>query len=108
MSNYNEPTFPLYQSLCILPINKLFELQLGTFIFQHKSNALPKPLTYLFMQKINIHDHNTRERNSDKSSLHFLHKAPDIWHNHPQEMKQLVIINAFTNKFKHCTMKLTD
>ena len=86
MSNYNEPTFPLYQSLCILPINKLFELQLGKFMFQHKSNSSPKPLTNVFIPNSNIHGHNTRHRcdphirqpNTDKLLRYFIHKAPDI------------------------------
>ena len=70
---------------------------------------LPKQLTDLFIPNSNIHSHDTRhrydphirQRNTDKSSRYFIHKAPDIWYNLPQEMKQLKNINALTNKLKN-------
>ena len=101
---------PLYQSVRILPINKLFELQLGKFMFQH---SLPKSLSNIFLSNSNIHSRHTRhrhdshlrQRNTDKFSQYFTHKATDIGYNLSQEMKQLKSINGFTNKMKYYLMQ---
>ena len=59
-SSYLSPSWPLFQSLHLLPIDKLYQTKL--FIFMYKVNRLlyPYTVTQMFIQNQDIHLLNTR------------------------------------------------
>ena len=112
-SKYNASASPIYKNLNILPIAKLFKLQLGKFMYLYSRSELPKPLQNIFTLNRDIHSHNTRnkdaphitDRNSKTICKSFLHAAPQTWYNISEEIKQLKNIKTFSGKLKKQLLK---
>jgi hypothetical protein len=112
-SKYNASAIPIYKSLNILPIAKLFKLQLGKFMYLYSRRELPRPLQNIFTLNSDIHSHNTRNKNAPhitdrhgkKICKSFIHAAPQTWYNIPEKTKQLRTIKSFGGKFKQELLK---
>ena len=105
-AKYNDPVVQLYKNLNITPIETLYNIQLGKLMYQHKNNLLPKPLMLLYTPNTEMHNHNTRHkddphinsRRTNQYNQSFLHKAPEIWYNIPEEIKSARTLNSFKSK----------
>lgn len=64
---WNEHTAPLFDKLCILPVDKINDLQVGCFVYRCVNNLLSVQFTSMFMSNTLIHGYCTRQ----KSNLHF-------------------------------------
>ena len=112
-SKYNVPAIPIYKSLNILPVAKLFKLQLGKFMYLYSHGELPQPLQNIFSLNSDIHSHNTRnknaphitERHSKTICKSFIHAAPQTWYNMPVKIKTLRTTKSFSGKFKQELLK---
>ena len=108
LSKYNETVRPIFKTLHILPVDSLYQLHISKFMYQFTKKNLPKPLLNLFTQNIDIHSHNTRHKmdphitqsSTKASSQSLIHKAPNIWHNIPQHIKELHTIKSFARQIK--------
>ena len=108
-SQYNASLAPLYKHLNILPLDKLYKLQLGKLMFLHSQIMLPIPLQNMFTLNSVIHTHNTRNKdlphiyqNSHTINKSFIHRAPQTWYNLPEHIKNSSNSRkSFINKFKH-------
>ena len=112
-SKYNAPAIPIYKGLNILPIAKLFKLQLGKFMYLYSRRELPRPLQNIFCLNSDIHSHNTRnknaphitERHSKTICKSFIHAAPQTWYNIPEKIKKLRTTKSFSSKLKQDLLK---
>jgi len=94
-SKNNAPAIPIYKSLNILPVAKLFKLQLGKCMYLYSHRELPQLLQNIFSLNGDIHSHNTRnknaphitERHSKTICRSFIHAAPQTWYNMPDKIK---------------------
>ena len=105
-AKYNDHVTPLYTHLKITPLETLYKIHLGKLMYQHKHNLLPKPLMLLYTPNTETHNHNTRHRldphittrRTQQYNNSFLHKAPEIWYNIPEEIKNAKTLNSFKTK----------
>ena len=105
---YNASASPIFKTLGILPVDVIYNLQLSTFMYMHVAHILPSPLQDVFKPNINVHDHNTRHRldphvrtsNLNLTLQSFLHKAPEIWYQLPQHVKQSVTKLSFITRMR--------
>jgi len=71
------------------------------------------PLQNLFILNSDIHSYNTRNKNgphvTDRNyttiSKSFIHAAPQIWYNIPEETKRVKTLKSFSSKFKQALLK---
>ncbi len=64
ISNYNAHTEPLFQSLNLLKVSDILQLQLLKFYYQYINRMLPYYLAQLpYITQANVHDHSTRTQN---------------------------------------------
>ena len=112
LSNYNCSVKPLFKQLHVLTIEDLYKLHLSKLMYLHSKNALPTSISNIFT---NIQSHYTRHQNDphvkSRNTYHisqsFLHRAPDIWYQIPQEIKSCNTISSFTDKWKKMDIKPT-
>ena len=108
LSKYNASASPIFKTLGILPVDDIYKFQLSTFMYMHVAHMLPASLMDFFTPNINVHDHNTRHRldphvrnsNSLLTVQSFLHKAPEIWYQLPQTIKQSITKISFMTKMR--------
>lgn len=105
---YNAHTSPLFKQLKMLNLKDMFLLSISKLMYQCSQNTLPSPLVSMFQLNSNIHDHNTR----NKDSFHFekrrtelamkslKHTGPKIWSNIPNNIKASKTQRTFINKLK--------
>ena len=62
-STYLAHTDPLFKSLKILPIDKIFIDRMGITMFKVTYELIPKSIHQLFSKNKDIHSHNTRNKN---------------------------------------------
>ena len=61
ISHYLAHTEPLFMSLEILPLEKIFYHRCGLMMYKyHNNNLLPCPFSQLYAKNDSIHNHNTR------------------------------------------------
>jgi hypothetical protein len=112
-SNYNESALPIYSKLNILKFENLFKLELCKFMYVISSNEIPTPLTAFYNCNRDIHTHNTRHsndihitsRNKYLVSKSYIHKAPKLWCQLPDTIKQAKSLKSATNRAKKYFMK---
>ena len=63
-AKYNAHTDPLFKTLSLLKIQDIFILQCAKFYFKFTKKQLPEYFRYFFRRNSDIHEHNTRNRNS--------------------------------------------
>ena len=61
-SKRDKESAPLFKSLNILPLSKLYIYRVMLFWFKYENNLLPSPLYTIFVRRSEIHSHNTRHR----------------------------------------------
>jgi hypothetical protein len=112
-SNYNESALPIYSKLNILKFENLFKLELCKFMYVISSNEIPTPLTAFYNCNRDIHTHYTRHsndihitsRNKYLVSKSYIHKAPKLWCQLPDTIKQAKSLKSATNRAKKYFMK---
>ena len=114
LSNYNCSVKPLFKQLHVLTIEDLYKLHLSKLMYLHSKNALPTSISNIFITNTSIHSHYTRHQNDphvkSRNTYHisqsFLHRAPDIWYQIPQEIKSCNTINSFTRQMKKTNLDI--
>ena len=59
-SHYLAHTNPLFLSIEVLPLMKIFFYKVGLIMYKYSNNRLPECIALLFVRNDNIHEHNTR------------------------------------------------
>ena len=62
-SHFLAHTEPLFMSLEILPLEKIFYHRCGLMMYKCHNNLLPCSISQLYAKNDSIHDHNTRRSN---------------------------------------------
>ena len=60
-ANYRSPTEPLFKSLNVLPLSKLYEYKIILFMLKYNKNMLPNLFCDMFIQNAQIHSYSTRQ-----------------------------------------------
>ena len=98
------------QLLNIFDINKL---ELATFMFKFRNNALPESLCNLFKFNSQIHNYNTRSMNkfhlwsvtSQNEVQSITHTGPRTWNAIPDSFTKLSFLSVFKRKYKGHLLK---
>ena len=59
-SHYLAHTNPLFLSMEVLPLMKIFLYKVGLIIYKYSNNLLPECISLLYLRNDSIHEHNTR------------------------------------------------
>ena len=59
-SHYLEHTNPLFLSMEVLPLRKIFVYKDGFIMYKCSLNFLPECIAHLYLRNDSIHEHNTR------------------------------------------------
>ncbi len=108
-AKYNARTYDLCKKSDILLIDELVELELAKISYRYTQGNLPKPVENLFQANDYNHNYQTRSRNNPRIQRHtsaifnksFLRKAPSIWTNLGQGIKNKPKILSFCTAFKN-------
>ena len=60
-SGKRDHTKDLFRTTNILPIDKIYDCQVISFMFKFHKGMLPNSFSNMFKYNVNIHDHNTRQ-----------------------------------------------
>ena len=90
----------------LLPIDQLYQQQLGKLMFMHHNSTLPPQIKKIFIINNAVHHHNTRHSNDPHIPQHssrmvvssFIHKAQEIWYRIPQDIKESQTNKSFNKK----------
>ena len=105
-SQFTAPTDPLYDSLNVLKLDDIFQIQYASLMFDQDHGNLPSCFKTYFRKVEDIHSHNTRMASSHKLSENikfntkshgksmFKFKGPKILN----EIKDLKLYGASKNK----------
>ena len=103
-SHYLEHTPPIFKSLKILNIFRIYILNCSLFIFKClKCNKFPY-FRNKIMQNLNLHDHNTRNRTMYRAQENtrlricqrsFFYKSISVWNSLETELKEIDKIARF-------------
>ena len=105
---YNAHTQPLFESSRILNLNNLYKYEIAKFMRKTSLKQVPRPIQDIYVTNINIHNHNTRQRNAPhifrrSTSIavnSIIHKAPSIWNSIPQDITNTQTEIQFKRKLK--------
>ena len=59
-SHYLAHTNPLFFSMEVLPLKKIFPYKVGLIMYRYSLNLLPECIAHLYLRNDSIHEHNTR------------------------------------------------
>ena len=59
-SHYLAHTNPLFLSMEVLPLRKIFFYKVGLIMYKYSLNLLPECIAHLYLRNDSIHEHNTR------------------------------------------------
>ena len=59
-SHYLAHTNPLFLSMEVLPLMKIFLYKVGLIMYKYSNNLLPECISILYLRNDSIHEHNTR------------------------------------------------
>ena len=112
-AKYNARTYDLCKRSEILLIDELIDLELTKISHRYIHNSLPKPVENLFQANDYHHNYHTRYRNNPRIQHHsssifnksFLRKAPSLWGNLGQDLKNKPKISSFSVAFKNSKIK---
>ncbi len=96
-SHYRCHTAPLFKKYNVLNVHDTFKLKLGTFMYKHQINQLPKTFSSYFTKHVQTHNYTTRNAHDysiNKTKKSFSDRAvrncgPTVW-------------NSFDNVIKRC------
>ena len=60
-SYYLAHTNPLFFSLDVLPLRKIFFHRVGLVMYKYSNHLLPECIAQLYLRNDSIHEHNTRK-----------------------------------------------
>ena len=66
---YLDHSLPFFKSLCVLPIDLLYDMKVLIFIYKYKNNILPRMFNDYFVFNANVHNYNTRNRHLMRTVL---------------------------------------
>ena len=101
-SSYLCHTKPLFEKYNVLDIFDLYNKELCIFMYKHQNGLLPRSFNHMFINMSNIHNYNTRNKQSYRSEFHKLRNVmtlgPKLWNALPNEIKVAKHISDFKNK----------
>ena len=105
---YNAPSTPLFKHLHIPKLADIFNIQLSTFMFSYTKGMLTESLSTIFSTNSSIPSHNTRHsrgphvvtRRTYFIARTFVHCAPKIWLDLPNNIRTIMSIGHFSSKVK--------
>ena len=95
-SHYLAHTNPLFPSMEVLPLMKIFLYKVGLIMYKYSNNLLPECISLLYLRNDSIHEHNTRGCHQ----LRVLHGAKTFSNISAR------IWNVLTNKF-NCDVSMS-
>ena len=98
-SHYLAHTEPLFMSLEILPLEKIFYHRCGLMMYKYHNNLLPCSISQLYAKNDSIHDHNTRCSNLLRvpiGSKSFTSVSARIWN----VLNNIIVFDVPISKFK--------
>ena len=95
-SHYLAHTNPLFLSMEVLPLMKIFLYKVGLIMYKYSNNLLPECISLLYLRNDSIHEHNTRGCHQ----LRVLHGAKTFSNISAR------IWNVLTNKF-NCDVSMS-
>ena len=106
---YNEPSTPLFKYLQIPKLADIFNIQLCKYMFSYTTYGLADSQQPIFMTNSSIHSHNTRHhrdphvftRQTSCIARTFIHRAPKVWLNLPNTIKNITSPSYFSYKVKN-------
>ena len=101
-------TAPVYKNNKIIKLDDLIELELAKFMYKFVEKSLPMPLLQLFTSNEQVHNYNTRGRQDARTMQHessifsksFLARAPSVWTQLAQNLKQKPSLASFVRNYK--------
>ena len=112
-NNYREYSHPLFTCLKLVKLNDVYELEIGTFMYNYVPKSLPHYLSDIFTFTHGIHIHENRQSSHIRpfvsltvtSSNSFLCKGPLIWNIIPFTIQQKTNIKRFAVSLKAIVVK---
>ena len=95
--HYRSHTGPLFKKHNVLNVFDSFKLELGVFMYKHKTKLLPQTFSNYFIKHNQIHRYSTR--NSEDYSIH---KATKMFSDRSIRVTGPSLWNSLDIKFKHC------
>ena len=100
---------PLFVRYKILKIKDLFFFQLGQFMFNYNTNALPSIFDSMFPRNQSFHNYPTRRSNEFHLPLlrtllaqnTFIYSGPRFWNSLSCDIKNSLSLNSFKRKLKN-------
>ena len=95
--HYRSHTGPLFKKHNVLNVFDSFKLELGVFMYKHKTKLLPQTFSNYFIKHNQIHRYSTR--NSEDYSIQ---KATKMFSDRSIRVTGPSLWNSLDIKFKHC------
>ena len=109
-AQYNAPSAPLFQRENILPLDKIYSLELHKLMYKFNHNLLPTPNPEVFSVAPPTHTYATRHRQTNPmgSRMHrhhlshksFVHTGPQLWNRLSLETKNINTLKTFCKRIK--------
>ena len=102
-SHYLAHTPPLFLSLSILPLDKLFLNQIGIVMYKYCNGLLPDVMNRLYVKNNVIHSYYTRGNNLlriQRGTVHFTNISARVWNVLDTHINEYVPYHAFNHKLK--------
>ena len=97
-SHYLAHTLPLFQSLSILPVVKLFLNQIGIVMYRYCNGLLPNVMNILYVKNKDIHSHNIRSNNLlriHRGTANFTNLSARVWNVITRTINVYVLYHVF-------------
>ena len=97
-SDYLAHTSPLFLSMEVLPLRKIFFDRVGLVMYTSSNNLLPECIAQLYLRNDSIHEHNTRGCQLLRvplGSKTFTNLSARIWNVFTQKLNCNVSISLF-------------
>ena len=102
-AHYLAHTQPLFQSLSILPVDKLILNQIGIIMYKHCNGLLPNVMNILYVKNKDIHSHNTRSNillRIHRGTVNFTNLSARVWNLLTIHLNVYVPYHVFKLKLK--------
>ena len=102
-SHYLAHTHPLFLSLSILPLDKLFLNQIGIVMYKYCNGLLPDVMNRLYVKNNVIHSYYTRGNNLlriPRGTVNFTNISARVWNVLDAQINVYVPYHAFKHKLK--------
>ncbi len=100
-SSYLCHTKPLFERFNMLDVNKLYKKELSIFMYKYHHSMLPRSFNNMFTNMKNVHNYDTRNKESYRSEIHKLTDVmslgPRLWNSLPSKIKAAKSISQFKN-----------